>query len=154
MLIRRLLQQQHSHVLLPLALRYSSSMVHGTWVKKKKTLGWSVKVLPNLRLQPHRGGGVGEAVVAGWRPDRKVDEAIWNKTSGFKSELGRSSGRLPYCVPRRRSKTVTGRGRVMGPSEERIGEEDGGCLLMHAFSEAGWQTYLWSISVCVDWIHA
>lgn len=35
MLIRRLLQQQHSHVLLPLALRYSSSMVHGTRVKKK-----------------------------------------------------------------------------------------------------------------------
>lgn len=36
MLIRRLLQQQHSHVLLPLALRYSSTMVHGTQVKKKK----------------------------------------------------------------------------------------------------------------------
>lgn len=38
----------------------------------------------------------------------------------------------------------------MGASEERIREEDRGGLLMHAFSEAGWRTYLWSISVCVD----
>lgn len=38
----------------------------------------------------------------------------------------------------------------MGPSEERIREENRKGLLMHAFSEASWQTYLWPISVCVD----
>lgn len=142
----------------PLALRHSSRTVDGTRVKKQKTMEPFSKSALQADFN-HIGEG---AVLAGWRPDRKVEEAFWNRKWGFKSELGRSAGRLPGCVPRRRSETVTGRGCVISPPSlsrqshdcEEQNSEEGHSACWHTPS---WDPltycYLPLAALCVCWLN-
>lgn len=90
MLIRRLLQQQHSHVLLPLALRYSSSMVHGTRVKKKTNIGMISKsasqsetsTTPEWGKLSWQGEGQTERLMRRSETRRQVLKVSWDGLQG------------------------------------------------------------------------